>query len=230
MKKRTLAVAALATLAFASCLKNNGAVDTPRAGILVDLLSPNATNTTVILNGNTIGTNVSFGSIPLLYNQVAYGNGNLSIFGITTAQLLNHNFDADPGKYYSIFVVDSVSKMKAIMVTDSVDYPGTSDSIKVRFYNFAPNSQGLSVRVKDSSTLWPFHPFETQSSADDYNTFIDMKAGTYTFEIVTPYSATSIKDTTLTFEGKHIYTLFTKGFFADTTGTTALGLGVVRHG
>src|SRR4051812_45549805 len=139
MKKRTLAVAALATLAFASCLKNNGAESTPRAGVLVDLLSPDATNTTIVLNGNTIGSNVSYGSIPQLYNQVAYGNGNLSIFSSSTEQLLNNDFNADPGTYYSIFVVDSVSKMKAIMVTDSVSYPGTTDSVKVRFYNFAPN-------------------------------------------------------------------------------------------
>src|SRR4051794_34259706 len=210
MKKRTLAVAALATLAFASCLKNDGAVEPPRAGVLVDLLSPNATNTTIVLNGNTIGTNVSYGSVPQLYNQVAYGNGNLSIFSNLTAQLLNYDFNAESGKYYSIFVVDSVSRMKAIIVTDSVDYPGTSDSVKVRFYNFAPNSQGLSVRVKDSLTLWPFHSFETQNTANGYNTFIGMKAGTYTFQIVTPYNATPLKDTVMTLEGKHIYTLFTK--------------------
>src|SRR6476660_6601023 len=109
-------MAACAVIAFASCMKNDGAVSTPRAGVLVDLLSPNATNTTIVLNGNTIGTNVSYGSVPQLYNQVAEGNGNLSIFSNLTAQLLNYNFNAESGKYYSIFVVDSASRMQSIMV------------------------------------------------------------------------------------------------------------------
>jgi hypothetical protein len=228
MKKRTLVVAALTAIAFASCLKNDGGVSTPRAGILVDLLSPNATNTTIILNGNTIGTNVSYGSNPNLYNQVTPGYGNLSIFSSTTTQLLNSDFNAESGKYYSMFVVDSASKMKNIIVTDSVSYPGT-DSVKVRFYNFAPNSIPLSVGVKDSSVLWSNRPFETQISANGYNTFLPMKAGTYTFQVSNPFSATPISDTTITLGSNHIYTLFIKGFYPDTTGTTKLGLGIVTH-
>ena len=233
MKKTTFAIAAFAVIGLASCLKNDGSVSTPRAGILVDLLSPNATNTAISLNGNTIGTNVSYGSVPNLYNQVNAGNGNLSVFNSANAQLLNFSFTAAEGKYYSLFIVDSASKMKAIQVADSVSYPGTADSIKVRFYNFAPNSPiPLNVRVKDSAaTVFPsYHGFETQASAEAKNDFLPLKAGTYNFQIINLNNSTSLKDTTIIFEGKHIYTLFIKGFYADTTGTTALGLGVVKHG
>ena len=230
MKKKTLVVAALAATVFASCLKNDGAVSTPRAAVLVDLLSPDAMYTTIKLNGNTIGSNVSYGGTPTYYTQVNPGFGNLSVYITTSTPVLDNNFNTESGKYYSIFVVDSVSKMKAIMVTDSVSFPSTPDSVKVRFYNFAPNSPMLSVGVKDDSTvLWNQRPFETQNTADASNTFIGMKAGSYTFQIFAPYSTTSIKDTSITFSGGHIFTLFTKGFFADTTGSTALGLGVVQH-
>jgi len=233
MKKRTFAVVALAVAALAGCIKNDGSVDTPRAGILVDLLSPNANNTTIILNGNTIGSNVSYGSAPNLYNQVTPGTGNLSVFSSTTEQLLNNNFSAESGKYYSLFIVDSVSKMKVIQVTDSVSYPGNTDSVKVRFYNFAPSLAPLTLRVNDSATIPNFggRVFETQQTANLYNSFLDMKAGTYRFQVFPPYSSTiPLKDTTLTFDGKHIYTVFIKGFYPDTTGTTAIGLGVVKHG
>lgn len=230
MKKRTLVVAVLAAMAFASCLKNNGGTSTPRAGVLVDLLSPDATNTTIILNGNTIGSNVSYGSVPNYYNQVVAGPGNVVVGNASLTPLLNTNFTTQPGSFYSIFIVDSASKMKSIIVTDSVSYPNSSDSVKVRFYNFATNSPGLSVGIKDTSTIWTLRPFETQNSANAYNVFKGMKAGTYTFQIFTPFSSSSVKDTAITFEGKHIYTLFLKGFFADTTGSKALGLGVVKHG
>jgi hypothetical protein len=229
MKKMTIAIAAFAAIVFASCLKNEGSVK-PRAGMLVDLLSPNAKNTTIVLNGNSIGTNVSYGSIPSYYNQVNAGLCNIQVGDVALTSLLNNNFTTEPGKYYSIFLVDSASRMKSIMVTDSVIFPGGTDSVKVRFYNFAPNSPGLTVGIKDSTTIWNLRSFETQASANNYNTFIGMKAGTYTFQIFAPNNQTSVKDTAITFDGKHIYTLFIKGFYADTTGSTALGLGVLRHG
>jgi hypothetical protein len=230
MRKRTLIVAALATTIFASCLKNDGGISTPRAGILFDLLSPDAKYTTIALNGDTIGLNVSYGSGPSIYNQVTSGTGHLSVYSISFAQLLNSNFNIELGKYYSMFIVDSASKMKNIIVMDSVNSPGTTDSVKVRFYNFTPNSPLLNVGVKDSSIIWAQRPFETQGTANANNTFIPMKAGAYTFQIFTTYSGNSLKDTTITFSGGHVFTLFTKGFFADTTGSTALGLGVVQHG
>jgi hypothetical protein len=231
MKKRTLAVAALAVVAFAGCFKNDGSVSTPRAGVLVDLVSPNAVNTSIILNGNIIGSNVSYGSVPNYYNQVIPGPGNLTVVNNSNTTLLNSNFTTESGKFYSIFVVDSASRMKSILVTDSVSYPNTTDSVKVRFYNFAPNSVPLNVAVKDSGTIWSMRSFETQQSANANNTFLPMKAGTYQFQIFTPYNTTTpLKDTSITFDGKHIYTLFIKGFYPDTTGTTAIGLGVVKHG
>lgn len=230
MKKITKVVAAVALMAFAGCFKNDGSVSTPRAGILVDLLSPDAANTSIILNSNTIGSNVSYGSVPNYYSQVIPGATNLTVYNSANAQLLNNNFTTASGVFYSIFLVDSASRMKAITVTDSVSFPNTTDSVKVRFYNFAPNSLPLSVGVKDSSIIWSSRAFETQSTATSYNTFTAMKAGTYDFQILNPYSATSIKDTSITLDGKHIYTLYIKGFYPDTTGTTALGLGVVKHG
>src|SRR6478735_4484575 len=114
MKKRTFAVAVLAIAAFAGCLKNDGSVSTPRAGVLVDLLSPNAYNTNITLNGNTIGSNVSYGSVPNYYNQVSAGAANVSVFDNDSNQLLNSNFTTQPGGYSSVFLVDSVSRMKTI--------------------------------------------------------------------------------------------------------------------
>lgn len=230
MKKRTLAVAALAVVAFAGCFKNDGSVSTPRAGVLVDLVSPNAVNTSIVLNSNIIGSNVSYGSVPNYYNQVTPGPGNLTVVNSSNTTLLNSNFTTESGKFYSIFIVDSASRMKSILVADSVSYPNTTDSVKVRFYNFAPNSPMLSVRVKDSTTIWTPRSFETQQSVSSSNTFLPMKAGTYNLQVFSPSDNAPLKDTSITFDGKHIYTLFIKGFYPDTTGTTAIGLGVVKHG
>jgi hypothetical protein len=230
MKIKTLTVAALAITAFAGCFKNDGSVSPPRAGVLVDLLSPNAYNTNITLNSDTIGSNVSYGSLPSNYNQLTAGPANVSVYDNSINQLLNNNFTTQSGQYYSIFLVDSASRMKTIIVPDSVDYPANINLVKVRFYNFAPNSIPLTVRIKDSANfIWPYHEFETQQSAEEKNSFLPMKAGTYNFQIVSANSNESIKDTSITFEGKQIYTLFIQGFYPDTTGSTAIGLGTVKH-
>ena len=231
MKRKTLAIVALAVAAFTSCLKNGGSVSNPRAGVLVDLVSPNATNTTIILNGNTVGSNVSYGSAPNYYSQVTPGSANVTVVDNANNPLLNYNFNTASGQFYSVFLVDSVNHMKPIIVTDSVSYPNSTDSVKVRFYNFCPNPLPLRVGIKDSTIIWPGRSFETQESANGGNTFLLMKAGTYDFQIFTPYNTTTpLKDTSITFDGKHIYTLFIKGFYGDSTSATGIGLGVVKHG
>src|SRR5689334_6799335 len=98
MKKWTFAIAAVSIIGFASCLKNDGSVPPSRAGVLVDLLSPDATNTTITLNGNALGSNVSYGSVPNLYNQVTPGTANIGVFSSSTATLLNNNFNTQEGK------------------------------------------------------------------------------------------------------------------------------------
>jgi len=233
MKKKTLAVAAFAVLTFAGCLSNDGGgTSTPRAGVLIDLISPNATNTTVVLNGNTIGSNVSYGSTPQYYNQVVPGPANITVNSSTVQELLNKNFSTQPGSYYSAFIVDSTSRMKAIIVADSVDYPATTDSAKVRFYNFAPNSIPLNIRINDSiNAFMQPHPFESQESAQATNIFLGVKAGTYHLQVLSPYNTTqALKDTSILLEGKHIYTVFIKGFYPDTTGATPISVGIVKHG
>ena len=231
MKKRTLAAVVIAVVTLAGCIKNDGSVPPARAGVLIDLVSPDATNTSITLNGNTIGSNVSYGSVPNYYNQVTPGAGNLTVLSSTGTSLLNQNFNTESGKFYSIFVADSVSRMKTIIVADSVDYPNTADSVKVRFYNFAPNSIPLNVRMNDSTNVLDGRAFESQASAEAYNTFLQMKAGTYRFQIFTiNNTTTALKDTSITFDGSHIYSVFVKGFYPDTTGTTAIGLGIVKHG
>lgn len=234
MKKMTSGIALVALAALAGCFKNDSSVGTPRAGILLDLVSPNAINTNIILNGNVINNNISYGSVvPNYYNQVVPGPSNVTVTSSTNAELLNQNFNTVSGKYYSVFMVDSVSKLKAIIVTDSVNYPDAADSVKVRFYNFAPapNAVPLTVRINDSINVMTSRTFETQQSAASLNTFQDLKAGTYLFQVFTPFNSTkSLKDTSITFDGKHIYTVFIKGFYPDSTGATAIGLGVVKHG
>ncbi len=230
MNKRILSVAAFAVLGVAGCIKQDGGTTTPRAGIMVNLLSPNAVSTNITLNGNMIVSNISYGSTPQFYNQVTAGATPLAVSSPLSSSVLNTTLSTEPGKFYSVFLIDSVSKMKAIAVADSVSYPGTTDSIKVRFYNFAVNAPALNLYIIDSATEWTNRAFETQSSAGSYNHFRGLKAGTYNFKIKTPDGGTTLTDTTITFEGKHIYTLFMRGFYPDTSGATKIGLGTVRHG
>lgn len=229
MNKRIIALAVLSIATLTACFKNDASLSTPRAGIMVNLLSPNATGTNIILAGTTIGSNVSYGIVPQFYNQVTAGTNSLVITNATNT-LLSTTITPAAGKFYSVFLVDSLSRMQAITVVDSVNYPSTADTVKVRFYNFAPNSPGINVNIKDSATLWNSRSFETPATASVNNVFRSLKAGAYNLRVAQPGAGTAVVDTTITFEGGRIYTLYLKGFFNDSTGSSALSLGKVRHG
>lgn len=230
MNKRFLSVAVIAALALGGCLKSSdGGTSTPRSAVMVDLVSPNATATNIYLNGTTIGTNISYGSTPVYYNQVNSGTTTLLVENSAKTQLLSSNFATAEGRYYTVFAVDSANRMKAIAVMDSVTQPGT-DTAKVRFFNFSPNSPALDIAIVDSSVVWSSHAFETQATANATNTFKGIKAGTHNFQIRLAGTSTVLKTVSATFESQRVYTLFTKGFYSDTAAATIFGLGMVKHG
>lgn len=226
MKKVLLPAIALALISVTGCLKSD-TENTPRAAIMVNLFSPNAANTNIYLNGTAIGTNISYGSTASGYNQISAGVATVQITNSAgTTNLLNASATLAAGKFYSAFIIDTSSKMKMVTVVDSVSYPASTDSIKVRFYNFAVGSAPITVGLKDSAAIWTSTGLETQTTANDKNVFKPLKAGSYAFHIA---GGGTSKDTTITFTGGHVYTLYTKGYYNDTAKATRYGLAYISH-
>jgi hypothetical protein len=64
----------------------------------------------------------------------------------------NFNYATEAGKYYSVFVIDTGSKVKALIVPDSLDLPA-EDMAKVRFVNTMYNVPAMDIKLTNGTVL-----------------------------------------------------------------------------
>lgn len=84
--------------------------------------------------------------------------------------LLSKNLDFKKGKFYSVFVTDTLSKLDAIAVLDSTAAPGV-DSVKIRFANMAPDAPPVDIFAKGIDV-----PLATNVAYKNASNFISYKA------------------------------------------------------
>ena len=225
----------LSLVVLSSCTLESSDTDgsQPYAAVSVYALSPDAPYLNVFLNQNTIAANVPFGSYTL-YNQVLAGTTtiNAQVAG-GASTIVNTSFPTSEGKYYSVFLVDSFSSVKAVTISDNLQ-PVTGDSIRIRFFNFSPDAPAVDmVSSTDSSNkkvMWANRSFTDSANSDSINNFIYASTGSYTFSVVKSNSTDTLATfarTDLTKAGN--YTLFLKGFYTNSTGDTTISLGIRPH-
>jgi len=124
--------------------------------------------------------------------------------------------------YYSVFAIDSVSKIKPAVVSDNLTAPATGKA-HVRFFHFSPNAPAVDVAVADGPVVFSNRTFNDQATTVSLANFTPLDAGTYDLEVRLAGTNTVVlplPDITLA-EGK-IYTVFAKGFVG---GKNAQALG-----
>ncbi len=236
MKKNIalLLISSLFILALNSCKLTDSSTTPPSAAFFVIHASPNAPNADVILNGGLYVQNFAYGS-DSGYIFVPSGTYNLKVAAPSGSS--NYAIDAnttfEAGKYYSIFAIDSASKLKAAIVQDALSIPGT-DSVRVRFFQFSPDAPYLNAKLKNSVTLdsllYSGRSFNDQGNSGTLTEFKTIKAGTYNLDLSTPGSGTPFKSfTNIVFTSGRSYTVYLKGFYGVTTGAQALDKGIVEN-
>jgi hypothetical protein len=232
MKKTLLYfTACLALLSVMSGCDISGNANTPKGPITafrIVVASPNASNLNIFLNGSSFASSISYGSYTE-YAEIPPGSQALRIMNGNNDSLLKADVTMEQDKFYSVFLVDSVSRLKAFTLKDE---PTTvsSDSIRIRIMNFSPNSPPVDVAIKDGDVLSAGRFFGDNQINSSYQNFsIKLKAGQYDLEIKQTGTSTVLQTVDdITFAGGGHYTLFIKGFLTG-TGTQAFGLGTVRH-
>ncbi|TZF82184.1 DUF4397 domain-containing protein [Pedobacter sp. BS3] len=134
------------------------------------------------------------------------------------------------GKYYTIFAVrrsaaaSSADSIRVIITADDLSAPVTGKA-KLRFINLTPDAPGIDVVARDSSTLFRNQTFGNMSS------FITLSPKTSLILELHETGKTDIKLTlpALVIQPDKIYTLWSRGLWSSTTGTTALGLNVITN-
>ncbi|QEC66022.1 DUF4397 domain-containing protein [Panacibacter ginsenosidivorans] len=210
-----------------SCTTKDQNTIPPVATFGVVHASPDAGNVDVYVGGSLAAQNFAYGS-DTGYFAVTPGIYTLQVAPTgTTNFVINTNVTFSPATTYSVFAIDSLSAIKAAVVTDSFTTPST-DSVRVRFFHFSPDAPAVDVAIAGGSTLFSNRTFNDQSTNTSYQSFATLAAGTYNLEVRAAGTSTIVLPVPITLEGGKVYTLYAKGFLTG-TGTQALGVGTVVH-
>jgi hypothetical protein len=187
-----------------------------------------------------------------LTEQLAYGSttgssGNLYLSVISGV----HNFKAGPddnnfyidgnigllaGKYYSLFIYDTLSngKLKSLLLQDGWTTPVDTVSL-IRFLNLSPDTTSFDITIINTDTTYKLDTLSlgavsyigANPKPTDLSSFSEtIRSGVCHVQVLRD-SIPVLNDTITLTHGK-IYTIYSKGLF-NGSGATALGLGMIQH-
>ena len=208
----TLLLASL--LVFTSCDKDD---DKTYANVLVTHASPDAPAVDLLID------DVKINSAPLPYPantgylEAESGTRNIKVnVAGTTTTVINVNLPLEKDFNYSVFAIDSVSKISAIAFEDDLTSPAAGKA-HVRFIHLSPNAPAVDVAVASSGDV-----VFGDVSFKEGTAFSPLDAGTYNLDVrVAGTGTVALVLPAITLEAGKIYTVFAKGFLGG-TGTQAL--------
>lgn len=225
---RLFPAAILCSVLLVSCNTDNN-TSGPLAAFMLIHASPDAPKIDVyagnqlIDTGHVYGENtVYYGAVPNIYNFQFVEAGTSNV-------LLSDFINFDGNKAYSIFLTDSLSKIKLSITNDEYTIP-TGDSVRLRFLDFSPNAGALDVVMHDGDTLYLNRNFNDQATNSSLDDFITIPSGTYTMDLRdagTTNIAYSLSP--LTLASGNVYTFYAKGFRGSGVTATDLSVGAIRN-
>jgi len=227
---RSLSALFLVVVFFSSCLKDDP--PPPAAGnIMITHASPNAPDLDMYVDAKLAAINISYGT-DTGYLQINPGTFRIDFSQAdSTRSLAYQTFTFESNKFYSMFVIDSLSKMKLVAMEDVFTAAVNTDSAQVRYLDFSPDAPFHSVTITNGtdSLQYAIRGFNDQSANNGSTAFADLKSGTYDVKLSMPGSSTPFKVFSgIALTGGKRFTLYLKGFY-NGTGTQAFGLGKIQH-
>jgi hypothetical protein len=216
MKKNFIYVlSAVAVLAFSltSCKKEEAK---EYAKIMVTHASPDAPGVDLLVDGTVQNSTALTFPNSTAYLQVEAGTRNIKVNGAgSTSSVIDANIDFAKDGNYSIFAVDSFSKISAVVLEDDLTAPA-SGKAHVRFVHLSPDAPAVDVAVQGTNDV----VFDNVSFKGS-TAFTPLNAGNYNLDVRLDQNSTVVLTLpTITLEAGKIYTVFARGFAGATAGTT----------
>ena len=211
-KNIALVTAFAATLV--SCSKSDDKYDNVgqfAAAVGVVHASPGSPALDVAFDNNRLGVTSFTFNKRVDYLRAYVGNRSFKVFNATTATttpLISKDINFESGKYYTIFIADTASKMEIVTLRDSTRSAGR-DSVRLRFVNMSPDAPALDLYIKGNPT-----PIATNITYKNTGNFFSLKAAANTeFEVRATGQNTLLatSDATNLVNGK-IYTIWNSGY------------------
>ncbi|MBC7850127.1 MAG: DUF4397 domain-containing protein [Chitinophagaceae bacterium] len=214
-------------LATGSCIKKDPLARISQ--VLLVPLSPDAGAVDFSINDQLVATTVNYPSAAgtatysLPYYTITPGNTsvkyNITGSPVTYAEITSSIEDDNA---YSTFLIDSISRIKAVIVKDNVTAP-PEGKVKLRFFHFSPNAPAMDVtRGATGPALFTNRAFNDQGNAA-FQEFIVVDPGLTTFVFKTTGTSTVLYTTaSLNLLPDRVYTLAARGVVGG-AGAKALG-------
>lgn len=229
MKKNLVNVVSVMALlfVFTACNKDDDK-DMQKSQVMVVHASPNAPNVDVRINNTIALTNVPYPNNSS-YSTVNSGSTNIKVSPTgTTTYVIDATVNLEANKNYSVFAIDSVSKLKAAVVSDDLTAPA-SGKAHVRFFHFSANAPAVDIAVTGGAVLFSNRTFNDQSTNASKASFTPLNAGTYNLEVRAAGTNTVVLSLpNISLAAGKIYTVFAKGFLGG-TGAQALGAQIIAN-
>lgn len=200
-----------AAVSFGSCLKSDHVENVPAAYVSFIHSAPKTSALDVELDPNRLWLNNFNYLNHTYYRRAIPGNRTIKVFqAISAAKTpifsVSHDFVAD--KSYSVFIVDTASKMTAVVLRDSTR-KAEGDSARIRFANMIPDVSAVDFYVQGRTA-----PVATNIAYKSAVNFMSIKAEPdVVFEVrqagTSTVLATSQK---LNIGTGRIYTFWSSGF------------------
>lgn len=224
MKKSFLALTSATlfiSLVMLSSCKKEEEVTKSYAKVLVTHASPNAPGVDLLVDNSKQNTAALSFPSNTGYLQVEAGTRNIKVnVSGTSTTVINADLALSKDQNYSVFAIDSVSKISALVLTDDLTAPA-SGKAHVRFVHLSPNAPAVDVALAGGAVVFGNKAFK------DYTAFTPLDAGTYNLEVrVAGTTPPVLPLPGIVLQAGKIYTVFAKGFLGG-TGAEALGAEII---
>jgi hypothetical protein len=179
--------------------------------------SPDAPDFDIVVDGRVINNNPFDYTAYSGYLNFFTGNRNIRFNAVNANNaLIDTTFNLQEGKAYSLFAINRLSNIEALLVVDSAAAPAAGKAM-VRFVNLSPDAPAFDVNVADSTGAPLFAGTSFKEAAD----FREVEADNYTFEVKNSGGTEVVltaKDVNI-LPGRY-YTIVTRGFANPPQGNT----------
>ncbi|MDX5481721.1 MAG: DUF4397 domain-containing protein [Hymenobacteraceae bacterium] len=213
---KLLLLAVVPTMFLASCDDDDDDLDLLEgtAQVMVIHASPDAPAVDLYVDNDQVNTTALNYPDNTGYLEVDEGTRNIKVTpagaGAANA-VINADIDFDEDQNYSIFAVDEVANISALVLEDDLTDPATGRA-HVRFVHLSPDAPAVDVAVQNGPVLFPNTAFRGATA------FAPVDAGTYTLEVRLAGTDDVVLTEEVTLQSGVIYTIFARGFVEPPEG------------
>ncbi|WP_268036079.1 DUF4397 domain-containing protein [Algoriphagus sp. PAP.12] len=228
LKSKSLMAAGIlsTTVLMTGCLDDLETPETPPAAyISIYQGSPDAPAMDIYANANKVN------NYPLNYSEVlAYSpfyigerTFKFSTFNSATS-LLEKDFTLEEDAVYSMYVMDEVDNLNAILVEDSWNDP-VADSAQVRLIHLSPDTDEVYLKITEVED-----PITGSVAFGSATEFSDVISDIYTVEVKSVETdETLLTANSIELRGNRVYTFVLKGLSTSTEATTKRDLQLITN-